>query len=199
MRKSRFLLLVLIFACSQFCCIAVETPPLENSSLLLPVNHLNGQGERISLKITTPKGYKPLQNPMDLGSKSNILELIPKNDTDPYKWSEIITINLIRGKGITAEQMVESLAQGIKSQALELKVLSTDHKDMGLYQVATTLIRYKTQQREEILFAKYVSGPADLSGIQYALPIDAQQTEAEARKKIDALFDKQKVVEIIKN
>lgn len=142
----------------------------ENSNLqftfLFPIND-----DKIQLKVVIPKDFKPLQG----DPNSEILEFIPKTDKDPYKWTEIITLNKILGTGITAPDYIESLDNMfVKSGVKDAKILETEKHSFDGYQDASSIIKYNANGRDEVVIFYSVSGRYDIANIQYALPLASQ-------------------------
>jgi len=194
--KLKTLLMVLTMSLGGLC--AATDGNQKDLVVLLPINHLCEPGKQISLRVQIPKGYKPLQD-MASFAATGLGEFIPVSDTDPYNWSEIFTVQTMPGKGIKASQGVAHIQQMIAGQSSEMEVLSSTNKDMGSYQVASALIRYKTSKRQELCYVQYMSGPMDLSGFQFSVPVIGKQGEAEARKKIERMKNNKAIIDIIKS
>lgn len=136
--------------------------------------------EKITLKIIIPKSFQALES----DPNSELLEFIPKTDTDPYKWTEIITLNKILGKSVTAPEYIESLnAEFIKSTK-NAKIIEQDKHSYDGYQDASSIIQYNYNDRDEVVIFYSVSGPYDIANVQYALPLPSQDKLNETVQKL---------------
>ena len=187
-----------VFACITGCSIHSSENPLLSAlekvnissqspkTFLLPVNATLPQGERVNVAIQRPQAFKCLQGD-PTSSMPSTLEFIPETDTDPYKWSEIITINCFPGKGIQSKYITQFMKQNIKG-----KVLEENSKNFKAYSTSSIAISYTANDRRELLYAKYFSGPNDCAGFQCSIALTDQMTESQALDKIKE-FEKTQV------
>lgn len=142
----------------------------------------------INLKVTVPKGYKPLQA-LDAFSKREqvMIEYIPQNDNE-NNWSEIITVNKFIGQKISAKTFAAMVKIQMMSAAKGIKLIADiSSKDKNIEE-AFFLMRYRNQQKQEIIGAKYFSGTFDAAGVQYTIRLKPDLNEEAAIKKIDDFF-----------
>ncbi|OJW54019.1 MAG: hypothetical protein BGO67_08115 [Alphaproteobacteria bacterium 41-28] len=183
--KKIFLIFPLIFlSCFLNSPTLAEKSSKEGNSdwiLLLPINHLSEK--RISLVVNIPKKYKPLGT-----FPSQSMEFIPEGD-DEQKYSQIITINVFAGTGVSASTFLDKIKSGMESETPSFKLLKEDKKDEGSYTMASLAATYEQHGRNEIVYMRYFSGPADLCGIQYAKPLGKNESPEQAlndlRDKVD--------------
>ena len=150
-------------------------------TFLLPVDVTK---QPINLSITVPKGYKSLQ---PLASDQVMIEYIPQNDSG-NNWSEIITVNKFIGKKISAKTFAGMLKIQLMSAAKGIQLIAdTSSKDKNIEE-AYFLMRYTNQQKQEIIGAKYFSGPFDAAGVQYTIRLKHDLNAEAAIKKIDDFF-----------
>jgi hypothetical protein len=131
-------------------------------ALRFPVNVQNSD---INLNIQIPEHFKVLKP--DPGS--DILEFIPKRDKDPYKWTEIITVSPIIGHKVTADSYIDGMIAGMQNSADSLKIIEKSYDKQRNYQIATCILQYQVNKRDEVVIIYAASGPYDLASVQYAL------------------------------
>lgn len=149
--------------------------------------------DKVQLKVTVPKNFKGLEG----DPNAELLEFIPKTDQDPYKWSEILTLNKILGTGITAPEYIKKLDElFLKSDGRDAKVIETDKHSFGDYQDASSIIKYQSNGRDEVVMFYSVSGPMDIANVQYALPLSSPDALEETVQKIKDFIKSN--VEIVK-
>jgi len=154
-------------------------------TFLLPIDVTK---QPINLKVTVPKGYKPLQA-LDAFSKREqvMVEYIPQNDNE-NNWSEIITVNKFIGQKISAKTFAAMVKIQMMSAAKGIKLIADiSSKDKNIEE-AYFLMRYRNQQKQEIIGAKYFSGTFDAAGVQYTIRLKPDLSEEAAIKKIDDFF-----------
>jgi hypothetical protein len=126
--------------------------------------------DQIQLKITIPKTFKALES----NPNARLLEFIPKTDQDPYKWSEIISITKILGKGVTSSDYIETLDQLFMESGIEnAKIIEKNKQSFDHYQSASSIVQYRSKERDEVVIFYSVSGPLDIANVQYALPLSS--------------------------
>lgn len=170
--KKAFLPILLV-CCAGLVLASSEMPDLTSPefadhsvSLIMPINAL--QAEKISLLVTIPKAFKALasKNPrMD--------EFILKNDTNPSMWSKIITVQRYIGYRIGAKILLDGVLQGIQRADPSCTVIATSLESEALFETYTLAVLYRDpiKNRQEVLYAKFFSGPYDCSGIQYSVAL----------------------------
>ncbi len=163
--------------------LATELPEGYKTSFLLPIDW--SQAKHRDLSVNIPMGYKSLQ-PTSTWDKAPLIEFIPK-DEHANAWSEILTIQKLIGKRISADQITTLLMQNI-SQVAKTSVLFKSaplEKD----QKSVFIIKYTHNGKEEVMGAEYLSGPYDCAGVQYTIRLSKKISEQEAVKKIKTFFD----------
>ena len=136
-------------------------------TLLLPVNHVLPAENRVTLAVTVPAHYKSLNN-----LRSAKVEFIPQSDSNPHKWSEIITTHLLVGSKIAAGDFLKNLREVIIKH--DGVVLDSTGKEDPHYNLKKIAMVYHDKDRRELLYAQYASGPYDCVGVQYAIALTDQ-------------------------
>lgn len=182
MKKTSILFYLLI---SLNFYIAAETS-LENSNttFLLPIDW--SKEPQLNLSVNIPKGFKPIQ-PESIWDKIELIEFIPEKENESH-WSEIITIQKIINKGISADQITSLLIENFSKKIPNFTVLSHENSNEN-YQVNTFIAKYHYDRKNEIIGAKYLSGPYDLIGVQYTIRPNKKQSQQEIIQKIKSFFD----------
>jgi hypothetical protein len=180
-------ILTLFALCLSGMVSAAEIPEDYKASFVLPI------AKNRVLSVSIPEGYKSLQ-PASVWDKAPLIEFIPNDGSTASLWSEIITIQKLIGRGISADKMTSLLMQQL-SQAVKTTLLFKESSKNG-YQMVYFALKYTHNGRQEILGAKYLSGPHDCEGVQYTIRLKYGQSEADALQKIKTFFDQNlKVIE----
>lgn len=154
-------------------------------TFLLPVDVTK---QPVNLSVTVPKGYKSLQPLSGFGKREQVMiEYIPQNDSGD-NWSEIITVNKFIGQKISAKTFASMLKTQFMSVAKNVKLIEDKSSKEKNIEDAYFLMRYTHQQKQEIIGAKYFSGPFDAAGVQYTIRLNPDLNEEAAIKKIDDFF-----------
>lgn len=138
------------------------------TQIILPINHTLPEKEHVSLKISIPADFKSITG---LGSET-MEEFIPKVDKNEYEWSKIITVHKFLGKSLQAKMVTENLINGFKAQAQDVLVIANPSQIFKNYNASALTMMYTHNNRTEVLFAAYFSGPVDCVGYQYAMLVD---------------------------
>lgn len=151
----------------------------DENTFLLPINVALPEKKRINLAIGIPSGYRKIQ---DIQNDNAVLyDFIPETD-DPSNWTEIITAQCYINSGFTAKSYINIVKNRIMENAHDIKI----HNDIGQesknYMTRVFCASYTHNNRREIIFARYYSGPYDCSGFQYT--INMTTTESSALEKI---------------
>jgi hypothetical protein len=146
----------------------------------LPVNATISP--KVIARITIPNNFRPLQD-ISVITKGQILEFIPISDTDEYNWTEIITVQLLLGKHIRAQDFTKLLKKNISKHGSNAEVLADRLDKTRSHSSSTLIMKYSINKRYEILIAKYISGPYDCTGIQYSVLISKDVFEDEVKLK----------------
>jgi len=164
--------------------IAVESTKEEKKdyTILMPINHLSEK--KVTLSVTIDKQYKSLQK-----LPAKLMEFIPEGDDD-YKWSQIITLNMLAGLKAPASTFLSKIKEGMKTQATNFNLLEESSKNMDNYEVATLGAAYEVNGRKEVVYMRYYSGPADLAGIQYAKPLGPNESPEKVLGELKGFVDK---------
>lgn len=167
--------------------------PIENYDItfMLPIDWSTAKHQDLLVKI--PKGYQSIQ-PLSTWDKATLIEFIPQEE-EPANWSQIITISKFIKSKISAkwiiERLIKQISQKVKTQII-LKEISNEKHQTGFF-----ILKYKFNQKTELLGAKYLSGPYDCEGVQYTIRLGLDQAEEEAIQNIKAFFRQQ--VQLIEN
>lgn len=137
---------------------------------------------RIYFSITIPEGFTRINDKIH----PVMNEFIPKTDTDPFAWSEIITTELLRGSFFEATKETEAIIKVIRSNDPTAKIVDRASTKYGDYTESSVLISYINGKRREVVYAHHFSGPCDCSGFQYAISLQGTMTLEQAQKKIEA-------------
>jgi len=185
---------ILLILCLSLPLYSVASAPLAPSTptadqFIFPVNVVK---QRINLTITIPKTFKQIES----GSPT-LLEFIPVNDSDPYNWSEIITLRPFIGNGLSAQQIVEHVVESIKHRSRNFKLIERKIQKHELYEEVSALIVYNNGDRIELLYLYAAAGPYDSINVQYAKTLKSRTEIPSARNKIKAFLSKN--VEMLRN
>lgn len=156
-------LLLLLFPLWMQCALAVDIPPPQYTmTVSSPI--YRSQTENISLDVTIPKHYKPIQTAAQAAAL-HLLQFIPQNST-AKDWQEMIVLQIVVNKSLDAAQFTEIIAQKVQDKLKNMKVLTKNIKTENKYLVSTLAIYYETGSRREISYMNYYSSPGHLCGIQ---------------------------------
>ncbi len=160
-----------------------ELPEEYGTTFLLPIDWTTDKHRDLSVKI--PKGYKSLQ-PASTWDKAPLIEFIPHGEKQTG-WSEMITIQKLTGRDLSADRFVNLLIQQISNQVKTTLLFRENAKDK--YQTVVFALKYTHNGNEEILGGKYLSGPHDCQGIQYTIRLRGKESQEKAVSKIRDFFD----------
>ena len=158
----------------------------------LPINAV--VSPKIFLSIHIPHTFRMVGD--DWSAHMN--EYIPKSDAGPDAWSEIITTQIYLGQKWSARKVADAIMNSIKSAGAgsdgspvaTLEDSAEDNKDYSMASFALLYTNHKIDhKREEVVFAKYYSGPYDCIGFQYAIALSPEMTQAKAMEKIKAFVE----------
>lgn len=150
-------------------------------NLTLPINHISA--EKVTLIVKISSNYKPLEK-----LPAKFMEFIPKAE-DPKNWSEIITLQFLPNAQVSAPVFIAKVKSLMTKEAEPFKTLDEGTKDMGSYTVSWFGAVYQGNNRREVVFIRYYSGPADLVGIQYAKPLGPKDTPEAVLKDLKSFVD----------
>jgi hypothetical protein len=151
-------------------------------SLSLPIDE--NSNPRIYFVFESPEGFHTPIAYIEafLSGRSTILEYIPKGETLD-RWSEIITVNLLKGRGIQAKLFTDALIESMAPKTKDYRVFQLEVIKEGSVETSEVAIMYKLPNKTvEIAYMKYHSGPYDCSGIQYSVKIDKWLGDFEFQK-----------------
>lgn len=170
-----------------------------NTSFILPINDSLKEGERLELTVNIPNGYKALQ-PKGKFKTDKMAEFIPVSDSDPFKWSKIITVQTMPDSNIDASKLAESIAMKIakSSPPGKAKLIGMETMDFKDYKAAWVMVNYQYGKRNELLYALYYSGPKDCSGFQYSIALNKGISLKGAIKQIENFVNNDKNIKISK-
>lgn len=175
-----FLFLLNIFSSSIY---ASEDLTKYQPAFLLPIDW--SKKDHLNLSITIPENFKPVQ-PLSSWKDLDVIEFIPKNEV-VEQWSEIITIQKIINKGISASSLASIILDGF-SKTNPTHVISKESVNKG-YEESSFFIDYTYDNKLEVLGAKYLSGPFDIAGVQYAIRLKNKESQDAAIEKIKDFFN----------
>lgn len=159
--------------------ILLITTGANGYSLSLPVNACRKDGEKIHLIIEILNTFKPLNNP-----QNPITQFIPKSET-PQNWSQNITTSTCIGKKESAESAIINLKKLFLTNDTSATVIREEYKKENGFSLASLIITCTLNNRREVLFAKYYSGPFDCSGFIYSVVLNDEINLDNALKKIN--------------
>lgn len=151
-------------------------------TILMPINHMGEK--KTSLSVAIDKSYKSLQT-----LPNRLMEFIPEGE-DASKWSQIITLTINVNIKTPASKFLDVLKTKMGSLSKNFKILEENTSDMGSYEVASFGAVYELGDRREVVYMRYYSGPADLSGIQYAKLLGPNDSPEVVLKELKAFVDK---------
>lgn len=153
-------------------------------SVTMPINATPQQ--QASLEVKIPAGYRALESLSDFkNGKTKIVEYIPQNDPE-YQWTQIITANQMLNQNIRASEVINFMIKRFQNDAKNVVVLEHKTTEYPNYQQSCGAIDYQINNRHEMIYMCYYSGPANSVGIQYAVlwPKDSSIT---TRNMLDQL------------
>ena len=163
-----------------FVLLAEENPAL---SFVFPVDW--SVEPRVNLSVDIPPDFKAVQ-PASSWNQAELIEFIPQQD-DVSNWSEIITIQKLINRRISADQLSALLIENL-SKTVKLTVLLNERANQG-YEEDRFIVQYDYNGRDEVLGAKYVSGPYDSVGVQYTIRLHEGISQKQAVDKIKSFLD----------
>ncbi|MBA3958015.1 MAG: hypothetical protein H0X51_06450 [Parachlamydiaceae bacterium] len=158
-------------------------------TFMLPINWV--PPTKCNLVVTIPPGYKPLQMP-STWEEATLIEFVPQNESQD-EWTEIISINKLIGKKMSASRLVDE----IKSTFLknhEARILQTKSSHDLSYESAQMSAAYNFEKYHEVLGCRYYSGPYDCVGLQYTIRPKKEETDVEIAQRIERFFDANAIV-----
>lgn len=187
--KNFFSIVLLWTSIIGFNIHCISVPTSYQQTFLLPINGSAPQGKCLNLSVEIPKGFRALSSQVN----STINEFIPQTDKDVYAWSQIITTQVIIGRGISAQYLVSSLKERIAQiPGTQVQVVHESKREYTTYATATVIMAYTNvmQNRREIMLARYYSGPYDCSGFQYTIALSSHVVETDAIRQLKEFADK---------
>lgn len=177
---SLFINILLVPAC--FGMIGDKMP-----MLAMPVNHLLTSKKVVDMVVNIPESFKKLSEIMS--SNGAKLEFILRTDADPKQWSELITAHMIIGQKVSAAKLLQEI-RSIFVDKYKGNVLEAATEPGDSYTSRKLAIVYSINNRRELLYAQYASGPSDCTGVQYAIALNAQIDLAQALSKAEEFMKK---------
>lgn len=154
-------------------------------TLLLPVNHMVPDERRVTLVVAIPAAFRPVNAP-----NAPVAEFIPRIDHDPYKWSQQITTQFVKGTKTNARDVLQNFKE-VFCKTMKGQVLDASGNQTSDYNLKKLAIVYEFRNRRELLLTQYISGPADCAGVQYALPLSSELDASQALAKAEEFMSKQ--------
>lgn len=149
--------------------------------MAMPVNHLLTSKKAVDMVVKIPDNFKKLSESMSSAGK---LEFILRSDANPKQWSELITAHMFIGKKCTAAKLLQEI-RSIFVDKYKGVVLDATAQPGDSYNSRKLALVYTVNNRRELLFAHYASGPCDCSGVQYSIALNTQMDEAKALAKAE--------------
>ena len=137
--------------------------------LTLPIDEMSNP--QIHFIFESPEGFHTPITYLEafLSGRSTILEYIPEGETLD-NWSEIITVNLLKGRGIQAKLFTDALVKGLSSQVKDYRVFQLNVVKEGVVETSEVAMMYRLfDDSVEVLYMGYFSGAYDCSGVQYSI------------------------------
>lgn len=186
--KVMLLLLIAILHSNLAYCVTpldpinkeIKAHPAAELLLSFPVNVVDNN---INLIVKVPKGFKKISC-----DDCDSLEFIPVNDTDPFAWSEIITLTPLIDKESTAEIIVRKFKENFLLKAQEVKVLDETYQKTKNYDEAQVILVYSNQTRRELLKIYAAAGPYDAVIVQDAILIKSDDELEQGVLKLNSFF-----------
>lgn len=160
--------------------------------------------------VSLPKSFKSFEKLDSKTARSSpLIEFIPKTESKD-NFSEIITVHTLVGSKMKADalakKLIAFLGQQFKLSVLHEELSSHDNPSQRIiyyeknkevlekfdnqFPVATYIVKYKVDGKEEVLGFKYVSGPFDCVGVQYTIKLKNKLSQEAAVEKINTFFNK---------
>ena len=177
--KNLFALSLLFVGHSSF---GVNTNgTVKQYTFLLPVNVLRPRN--INLQVSLPEGFSPLISPL-MAMPGTIFEFRKSGETSPANWSETIVTSVYAGMRVKASDVIARMKSFKPSDQGE--IIEELREDRDGYSRHKIIFAYNNpvNGRREVVFMQYFNGPADCSGFQYAVPVDAYESQEAAVQKL---------------
>jgi hypothetical protein len=189
--KSLFFLSMLFsafatFAVSQGQVAPLPQPPKAHHHYSLTVNApiYSSQNEKINLSVQIPKNFKALISAAE-AAKLKYLKFIPNNE-ESNNWSELLTLQILTDKRMSAVQYTLNLKQEFQKQFKNATLLQQFNKTEDKFLISTLAYVYENQGRREIVYMRYYSSSNHLSGLQFTRVVDAK---ADAKVILQEMID----------
>ncbi|MDF3047370.1 MAG: hypothetical protein K0R73_488 [Candidatus Midichloriaceae bacterium] len=153
----------------------------------LPVNAASSP--KTHLTITPPKNFvtSPKYFEDFFEGRSSILEYVPQNESFE-KWSKILTITLLKGKGMQAGNLTKTISSAIIPYSKDYILMPIKTEQRTGYEVSKLALQYlKFNGEIEMVYMDYYSGPYDCAGLQYTVKLSSWLPLPEALKKAKQL------------
>lgn len=154
----------------------LERPMLRNPKL----------GKNIDLKFNISGAYKPLQ-PLNC----ELVEFIPNEDEDPFRWSEIISVQSFPKKAISSNALVTYIFDDFIKNDGGTVLFRKKYLDEDL-EAAYGAVAYTHKGRKEIAVLSYFSTVEGVVGLQHSILVDPNESlDSQAEKafaKLDSLY-----------
>lgn len=179
---KKFLSILLLMGFLEQSLITKESLDNYDKTFLLPVDWSTEQ--HLNLSVNIPRNFKSIQ-PASSWDKAELIEFIPENE-NVGDWSEIITIQKLINKQISANQITAAILKKL-SAITNISVISKENSNKK-YEEDAFVIKYNYKGKDEVLGAKYLSGPYDSVGVQYTIRLNENLSQQKAVEKIQDFF-----------
>lgn len=156
---------------------------MQTTTLILPICNSVTDGKQTSLIIHIPASLCPLAPHGYRLSRTFVP--YPEYGLDTY--SESITTYTYPKLKIPAIELITAIKDGIVGRETNVRIASCDSSSHEGYDTAILTIVYQHKDVQELMHARYFSGPHDCSGIRYHIRLN-DISETDARIKIETFF-----------
>ena len=155
-------------------------------NFIMPVSA--AEKSKTVLRITQPEDFYTTPEMLELFMQraTEILEFVPKGESFE-SWSKIFTIHGIVGARISAEQIAHIFTKKLAADTKRSLVVFSrkNNEACSNYADVSVAIQYVTQENKvEIIYLNYFSGPYDCSGFQYTEKLNSWLEPDKAKEKV---------------
>ncbi len=151
-------------------------------TLLLPVNHMMPENNRINLAVHVSQDFKPVFS-MEQSLKTGFYKFRLQSESDSHNNAETIIAGIEVGKRISAVYVNDFLKKGVIKQTTDASVIHEDNNSYGAYTFSKLTMTYTRANRRELLTSYAYSGPYDCAYVQYSVILSGDNTQEKALAK----------------
>ena len=155
----------------------------ESLKVLIPLDSTNGVTK---LSVNVPQKFRQLDNPPSTAPIKELLEFVPEDTTNPFNWSEIITVSCIQKQpGFTAKFLTDFIKKKLIKTNFD-KIIKSSNSDYKNYPRSRFIVDYTNidSLRHEILYCDAYDCPTGITYVQYTVRVTDQMPEEVCLAKI---------------